>query len=117
MREANPPASDHWRRFRRLMMLMVGLAAVAIAGALALLHNEGVVLHMQFMIALGLGIGVSLLLAGALMGLVFVSANSGHDRAVHDTPASDAVGRHPNKTKTQRGGPSPDRPADLSGLD
>lgn len=74
--------APHWRRFRQLMAVTAGVAAVAIAGALTLLHREGVVLHWQFVLALGLGIGVSLLLAGALMGLVFLSANSGHDDEV-----------------------------------
>ena len=79
---AGAPRIDHWRRYRRLMALMFGLAVGAVAVALAVLHHEGVVMHLHFVIALGLGIGVSLLLAGALMGLVFVSAASGHDEAV-----------------------------------
>lgn len=66
------------------MALMLAIAVVAVAGSLWLLHRQGTVLHLQFMIAMGLGIGVSLLLAGALMGLVFMSANSGHDDAVID---------------------------------
>ncbi len=88
MRDPLRPA-DHWRRFRRLMVFMVTIAALAIAGALWSLHRDGVVLHWQFMLAMGLGIGMSLLLAGALMGLVFVSANSGHDDAVIDPTAKD----------------------------
>lgn len=77
-------AVDHWRRFRRLMVVVVAVAAVAVAAALWLLHRDGVVLRLHFMVAMGLGIAVSLLLAGALMGLAFVSANSGHDDAVID---------------------------------
>jgi len=84
MSEPQQPRIDHWRRFRRLMAFMVTIAVIAVAIALWTLHRDGVVLHWQFMLALGLGIGVSLLLAGALMGLVFVSANSGHDDAVID---------------------------------
>ncbi len=72
----------HWRRYRRLLGLMFALAVATIAGALVVLHGQGVVLRPNFVIALSLGIGLSLLLAGALMGLVFVSANSGHDDAV-----------------------------------
>ncbi len=74
--------SVHWRRYRRLLALMVAVAVVAIAVALVVLHGEGVVLRPQFVIALSLGIGASLLLAGVLMGLVFVSAASGHDDAI-----------------------------------
>ncbi|MGI4877085.1 MAG: hypothetical protein ACRYG4_06320 [Janthinobacterium lividum] len=87
MNDVTPVRIDHWRRFRRLMAFMVTIAVIAIAGALWILHRDGVVLHWQFMLALGLGIGVSLLLAGALMGLVFVSANSGHDDEVVDPTA------------------------------
>lgn len=76
------PRTAHWRRYRRLLALMFGLAVVTVGIALIVLHGEGVVLRPNFVVALALGIGVSLLLAGALMGLVFVSANSGHDDAV-----------------------------------
>ena len=85
--EHRPAASagqPHWRRFRRLMLVMFGIAVAAVAGALWTLHRQGVVMHLHFVIAMGLGITLSLLLAGALMGLVFLSANSGHDDAVID---------------------------------
>lgn len=80
----SPIARDHWRRYRRALALMAGLAAATIAVALLVLHHDGVVLRPNMVIALGLGIGVSLLLAGALMGLAFVSANSGHDDAANE---------------------------------
>lgn len=89
MHDSMPVRVDHWRRFRRLMAFMLTIAVVAIAGALWTLRRDGVVLHWQFMLALGLGIGVSLLLAGALMGLVFVSASSGHDDDVLDLTPKD----------------------------
>ena len=80
----------HWRRFRRLMLFMVGIAVIAVVGSLWLLHSQGTVLHPHFVIALGLGISVSLLLAGALMGLVFVSADSGYDDTVGDIRPPDS---------------------------
>ncbi len=90
MRDTGPTAPvDHWRRFRRLMAFMLAIAAIAVAASLWLLHRQGTVLHLQFVIALGLGITLSLLLAGALMGLVFLSANSGHDDAVIDPSLGD----------------------------
>ena len=82
MTSSDDDTARHWRRYRRLLAMMLGLAGFAIAIALWALHRDGVVLHLQFVIALGLGIGVSLLLASALMGLAFVSANSGHDERV-----------------------------------
>ena len=89
MRDPVPVKIDHWRRFRRLITFMLAIAVIAIGGALWSLRRDGVVLHWQFMLAIGLGIGVSLLLAGALMGLVFVSAASGHDESVLDPTNKD----------------------------
>jgi hypothetical protein len=74
--------ADHWRRFRRLMLLMV-VAAIATAGlAVWQMRAEGVPFHLHFVIAMGGGIILALLLAGALMGLAFVSNRSGHDETV-----------------------------------
>jgi uncharacterized BrkB/YihY/UPF0761 family membrane protein len=91
------PRGWHWRRYRRLLAMMFGLAVVTITGTLFVLHGEGVVLRLNVVIALTLGIGVSLMLAGALMGLLFVSANSGHDDAVE----------RPLAPPRRRGGPWP----------
>lgn len=85
------PAADHWRRFRRLMLLMT-LVAFATAGlAVWRMIEDGVPMRLHFMIAMGGGIVVALLLAGTLMGLAFVSNCSGHDEAVSEPelPAGD----------------------------
>jgi hypothetical protein len=76
------PARDHWQRFRRLMALMT-LVAIGTAGfAIWQMRRDGVPFHLHFIIAMGGGIVIALLLAGALMGLAFVSNRSGHDDAV-----------------------------------
>lgn len=66
-------------RFRRIMkwlaLFAAGVAAVAVA--LVAYGDEGVHLHM--MIATALGAGLTVLLAGALMSLAFLSSSSGHD--------------------------------------
>ena len=52
------------------------------AAAAWYLHSQGVPFHLHLMITLGGGILLSVLLGGALMGLVFLSNRSGHDDSV-----------------------------------
>lgn len=90
--DSQRPDGDHWRRFRRLMLLML-LVALGTAGiAVWKMRADGVPFHLHFMIAMGGGIILALLLAGVLMGLAFLSNRSGHDDAVaeSDSPAPDA---------------------------
>ena len=67
------------RRFRRIMkwMALFSIAVAAIAVLLVARGDNGTHIHM--MIATALGAGLSVLLAGALMSLVFLSSSSGHD--------------------------------------
>lgn len=74
--------ADHWRRFRRLMLLMVVTAIATASLAIWQMRAEGVPFHLHFVIAMGGGIILALLLAGVLMGLAFVSNRSGHDETV-----------------------------------
>ena len=70
------------RKFRQVMKL-VALFAIAIAAIAVLLvarGSEG--RHIHMLIATALGAGLSVLLAGALMSLMFLSAKSGHDAEV-----------------------------------
>ena len=71
------------RHFRRIMR-WVALLAIAIAAIAVLLVARGDNgTHIHMLIAVALGAGLSVLLAGALMSLVFLSANSGHDEAAN----------------------------------
>lgn len=76
------------RRFR--MLLLSALAASATLTPLALwyLHASGTPLRLHLVIALTLAITLSMLLAAVLMGLVFHSAASGHDRRVSEENAA-----------------------------
>ena len=67
------------RQFRRIMkwMALFSMAVAAIAVLLVARGDNGTHIHM--MIATALGAGLSVLLAGALMSLVFLSSSSGHD--------------------------------------
>lgn len=77
-------AAFAWARYRRIMkgMLALTIVAVSIAMIAIYLGHEPVSVH--FYIATALGIGFTMLMAGALMGLVFLSSGTGHDEAVSD---------------------------------
>ena len=70
-----------WARYKRLMRWMALAAAVAVVLALAWLKSEGGPLPIQMVIATVAGVGFSVLLGTALMGLVYFSNASGHDDA------------------------------------
>lgn len=78
-------AAFAWARYRRIMRFMFLLTVGVVAIALALLYKHGndeVSIH--YYIAAALGIGFTMLLASALMGLVFLSSGTGHDEAIED---------------------------------
>jgi hypothetical protein len=66
-------------RFTRIMkwMALVSILVAVIAVLLVASGDSGIHLHM--MIATALGAGLTVLLAGALMTLAFLSSSSGHD--------------------------------------
>lgn len=82
-------AAFAWARYRRLMKAMgwVTLATVIVV-LLGLYYSLGLV-SIHFYIATALGVGLMMLLAAALMGLVFLSSGTGHDEAIEDPLESD----------------------------
>jgi hypothetical protein len=75
-------AAFAWARFKRIMRLMSIVTAVTVVAALAYLWFTVGDVPIHFYIAAGLGIGLSMLLMSALMGLVFMSNGTGHDDSV-----------------------------------
>lgn len=71
-----------WGRYRRMLGWMALAATIAVVAALAALAWWGVDLTLHTVIATALGVGLSVLCAGALMGLVFLSSGAGHDEVV-----------------------------------
>jgi len=73
------PRQSMLARFTRIMkwMALVAIAVAAIAVVLVASGNSGI--HVHMMIATALGAGLTVLLAGALMTLAFLSSSSGHD--------------------------------------
>lgn len=66
-------------------MKLMGLAtAVTVAAILGFLWVSGKAMSIHFYIAVGFGVGASMMLMGALMGLVFMSNGTGHDDSVID---------------------------------
>ena len=70
-----------WRRYRQLMSWMAIAALVAVLLALVYLKSSGDPVPLPMVIATVVGVGFSVLLGTALMGLVFLSNNMGHDAA------------------------------------
>lgn len=81
-------AAFAWRRWKRMMRLMGIATALTVAAILGYLWLSDTVMSVHFYIAVGLGVGASMMLMGALMGLVFMSNGTGHDDSVVD-PLSD----------------------------
>ncbi len=78
-----------WTRYKRLMWWMVLASVGATAFCLWLLHwLMGEVPLVMGALAAG-GVFFSVLLAAALMGLVFLSSGSGHDDIITDPFAED----------------------------
>ncbi|KTE19735.1 hypothetical protein ATE67_13940 [Sphingopyxis sp. H050] len=74
-----------WARYRRLMRGMALVSAGAVVLALGWLrYTLGDQLTIHMIIATAAGVGLSVMLGAALMGLVFLSSGSGHDEAIED---------------------------------
>ena len=74
-----------WRIFRLLALLSVVVAAIAVALVTA---GAGEV-HASLIIATALGVGIMMLLGSALMALMFLSSDSGHDEAASHSKGED----------------------------
>ena len=84
-----------WARYRRLMkgMAIVSFGAVVLAlGWLRFTMGDQLTIHM--IIATAAGVGLSVMLGAALMGLVFLSSGSGHDEAIEDPFENDPELNH-----------------------
>lgn len=70
-----------WIRYRKMMRWMALAALGAVIAALAFLKATGTPMPLHMVIATSLGVGLSVLLGTALMGLIFLSDAGGHDDA------------------------------------
>ena len=84
-----------WARYRRLMKGMALVSLLAVVGALGWLRfTMGETLTIHMIIATAAGVGLSVMLGAALMGLVFLSSGSGHDESIEDPFADDPDMNH-----------------------
>ena len=72
-------AASAWARYKAMMKWMALAAFTAVLLALIYLKSEGGPVPIHMMIATIAGVGLSVLVGTALMGLVFLSNSSGHD--------------------------------------
>lgn len=72
-------AARAWARYRWIMRWVIGAAVLSVAAALVYLRADGSPLTATMIIATSAGVALSVLLAGALMGLIFLSSGTGHD--------------------------------------
>ncbi len=77
-------AARAWARFVRIMRWMMLLTVTLVVGAVVGLYRANGLVSIHFYIATALGIGFTMLLASALMGLVFMSSSTGHDECIVD---------------------------------
>jgi hypothetical protein len=87
-------AAFAWARYRRLMRWMAFASFTATVGGLGGLYLIIGAIPIHMLIATSLGVFCSVLLASALMGLVFLSSGTGHDDAIED-PFEDMSGDRP----------------------
>lgn len=71
-----------WGRYFRVMRWMGLLTLVVMAAAAWYLYDTVGLVSIHLYIAAMLGIGLTMMLMAALMGLVFLSSGTGHDEAV-----------------------------------
>jgi hypothetical protein len=84
-------ATFAWGRYKRLMVWMGVASLGAVILCLGLLRYLAGPLSIHMYIATAGGVFFSVMLAAALMGLVFLSSGSGHDASIEDPFPQDDV--------------------------
>ncbi|MGI8943456.1 MAG: hypothetical protein ACR2FJ_04340 [Qipengyuania sp.] len=77
-------ASFAWARYRKVMRRVVLATLGVVIVVLLMLYDAESEASVHYYIAIALGVGGVMLLAGALMGLVFMSSGTGHDQSIDE---------------------------------
>lgn len=81
----DPDTAAHaWARYKRLMRFMMTITLLMVGASFFALYRENGLVSAHLYVAAAIGIGFSMLLMSALMGLVFLSSGTGHDEAIVD---------------------------------
>jgi len=75
------PRHSTMQRFWRIFRLLALLSIVVAAFAVALVTAGAGEIHASLIIATAMGVGLTMLLGSALMALMFLSSEGGHDAA------------------------------------
>ncbi|MEM1053537.1 MAG: hypothetical protein AAGI28_15725 [Pseudomonadota bacterium] len=87
-------AAYAWARYRQIMRILLGVTTATVLIAVGLLYAYNGAISVHFYIAVALGISLTMLLGGGLMGLVFLSNGTGHDDSVDNRmPSPDELWR------------------------
>lgn len=85
-------AAHAWARYRQIMKILMAVTVGTVLFAIAVLFAFNGLISVHFYIAVALGISFTMLLAGGLMGLAFLSNGTGHDASVDNRlPDSDEL--------------------------
>ncbi|WP_353228247.1 hypothetical protein [Novosphingobium sp.] len=85
-------AARSWAHYRRMLRFTADLALAVVGVVWVWLYHEFGLVSIHLYIATALGFGLTVMLVGALMGLVFLSHTSGHDDVIED-PLDDETWR------------------------
>lgn len=86
-------AAHAWARYLRVMRWMMLVTVALVVAAVIVLYRSNGLVSVHFYIATALGIGFTMLLASALMGLMFLSSGTGHDESIIDPLEDDTPGK------------------------
>jgi hypothetical protein len=86
----DPTTAAHaWARFRRVFKAWSLFTLAVVLAVLGWLMVSRGFESIHLYLAMALGVGVTMELAGALMGLAFLSSGTGHDEAVGEFAPDD----------------------------
>ena len=92
-------AAFAWARYRRIMRWVLLVSILSVLAAILYLRADGSPLTVATLIAASAGVAFSVLLAGALMGLIFLSSGTGHDEDVAEFEAEEKPGDRLDKKR------------------